>query len=511
MDSIYPNSTVTWTDKVNDVDDVDASHINQAYAEIIAMENDIPTVKSRVSSTELELGINQPIVEMFDFSGQTEGTTSHYTGYNGYDFTVSNNTVVTSIKHQVGISSASKIGIWNVNTQTKLYEWDFTPTGVWSTFDLLTPITLQAGITYFIGCYYTSTTTLIWRYMNQTNPVTSPNGAVWMRGRTPNDNSSSDIFPTSTYNDMCYARLIPVIGAIKLTTKVDNLENEISTLQGENSNATTIQGKSIPAPTSTDDGKAIKYNNTTGAFEYGTVSSTTSYNDLTDKPTLSTVATTGSYADLNNKPTVKIGTGTIPITGWVANSGDYTYKLDVAITGILSTDVVGIIIDNDSQDIASACQLCASIDSYDGGITIYSKSVPTNVISYSYNTLVSNSTYSSPTEEDWHTSTLLNGWVNYNADYFQSAGYYKDSTGIVHLKGLIKDGTSSGNAVIFNLPVGYRPNRSLVFSSICCASNGSTFAIVVLEINASGDLYFGSIIPYNTWVTLDGLSFRAEQ
>ena len=37
--AVFPNGVKTWTDKVNGMDDVSADHINEAYAEIIAIEN----------------------------------------------------------------------------------------------------------------------------------------------------------------------------------------------------------------------------------------------------------------------------------------------------------------------------------------------------------------------------------------------------------------------------------------------------------------------------------------
>ena len=51
--------------------------------------------------------------------------------------------------------------------------------------------------------------------------------------------------------------------------------------------------------------------------------------------------------------------------------------------------------------------------------------------------------------------TLLNSWVNFDVAINNSAGYYKDAFGIVHLRGLVKTGTVG--LAIFALPVGYRP------------------------------------------------------
>lgn len=42
----YPGSVVTWEDKTDIVDDVHASHVNGAYAEIIAIETNLDSHKS---------------------------------------------------------------------------------------------------------------------------------------------------------------------------------------------------------------------------------------------------------------------------------------------------------------------------------------------------------------------------------------------------------------------------------------------------------------------------------
>ena len=86
--------------------------------------------------------------------------------------------------------------------------------------------------------------------------------------------------------------------------------------------------------------------------------------------------------------TPKSGTGTITTTGWVANTGDYAYKLDLAITGIELSDVIMVAVNLDNMDIATTAQLCPTIDSYAGGLTFYAKAVPTDTIGFSYFSVV---------------------------------------------------------------------------------------------------------------------------
>ena len=64
-------------------------------------------------------------------------------------------------------------------------------------------------------------------------------------------------------------------------------------------------------------------------------------------------------------------------------------------------------------------------------------------------------------QQGWQSVSFQSGWVNYGGSY-NPAGYFKDSLGIVHLRGLVKSGKIGNNQTIFTLPAGYRPaNREL--------------------------------------------------
>ncbi|NOV28012.1 hypothetical protein E5S69_31495 [Cupriavidus necator] len=106
--------------------------------------------------------------------------------------------------------------------------------------------------------------------------------------------------------------------------------------------------------------------------------------------------------------------------------------------------------------------------------------------------------YRPPTVEAWIAPTLLNSWVNFGGG-FNNAGYYKDLSGVVHLRGMVKSGVI-GNAV-FNLPAGYRPANEELFVAI---SNG---ALGRVDIYPSGDV--GATSGSNSWLSLDGMTFRA--
>jgi hypothetical protein len=105
-----------------------------------------------------------------------------------------------------------------------------------------------------------------------------------------------------------------------------------------------------------------------------------------------------------------------------------------------------------------------------------------------------------PTQESWIAPTLLNSWVNYGGSY-SIAGYYKDTLGTVHMRGLVKDGTAPG-AVICTLPAGYRPGYPVVVPGLTSAS-----ALCDLRVSTTGDVsaFAGGS---TTWLSLDSIQFR---
>jgi hypothetical protein len=96
---------------------------------------------------------------------------------------------------------------------------------------------------------------------------------------------------------------------------------------------------------------------------------------------------------------------------------------------------------------------------------------------------------------------MLNGWINYGPG-FTGATYYKDRTGIVHLEGLVKNGTSN---IIGNLPAGYRPGGTQIFIAV----NGYA-AFARIDIGSDGNII--AVDPFtNGYLSLSGISFRAVQ
>lgn len=107
-------------------------------------------------------------------------------------------------------------------------------------------------------------------------------------------------------------------------------------------------------------------------------------------------------------------------------------------------------------------------------------------------------------QEPWIAPTLLNSWVNHSVTY-EDAKYFKDTDGMVHLKGLIKLGTvsasSTGNA--FVLPSGYRPSGQRVFTGLSGAATPS-------RVDVFNDGSVRIMTGNNDYVTLDTIRFRAE-
>jgi hypothetical protein len=97
-----------------------------------------------------------------------------------------------------------------------------------------------------------------------------------------------------------------------------------------------------------------------------------------------------------------------------------------------------------------------------------------------------------------------NGWSNLQFG-FSTAGFYKDSEGLVHLKGTIRGGIG----LVFILPPGYRPSEHL-FLSAAADAHGPVAANLRLltdgrvdsQCAAGGDVCI---------LGLDGLVFRAAE
>lgn len=98
----------------------------------------------------------------------------------------------------------------------------------------------------------------------------------------------------------------------------------------------------------------------------------------------------------------------------------------------------------------------------------------------------------------WTAPTLLNSWANYGSGY-SPAGYYKDPAGRVFIRGMLASG-SSASAVMFTLPVGFRPAFEMIFATVALD------AFCEIRIDTSGNV-FANTGGSTNFTALDGISF----
>lgn len=107
----------------------------------------------------------------------------------------------------------------------------------------------------------------------------------------------------------------------------------------------------------------------------------------------------------------------------------------------------------------------------------------------------------------WIAPTLLNGWVAAAGYDFATAAYYKDSAGIVHLRGFITSGGTTSGTVIFNLPLGFCPENTEAFSAVSADTSAKACSI---NVDTRGRVTAGSNVA-NSWLSLSGISFRVKE
>ena len=98
-------------------------------------------------------------------------------------------------------------------------------------------------------------------------------------------------------------------------------------------------------------------------------------------------------------------------------------------------------------------------------------------------TLTIASLLKSKANDIWRTPTLLNSWVSVSGD-LTPIQHTIDRNNIVHIKGIVKDGT---DVDIFRLPLIYRPDADNVFVT---TDNG---IIAIINISSSGYVSVGNI------------------
>jgi hypothetical protein len=106
-------------------------------------------------------------------------------------------------------------------------------------------------------------------------------------------------------------------------------------------------------------------------------------------------------------------------------------------------------------------------------------------------------------QEPWQSAELAEGYRQFDGEY-NPVQYFRDSLGIVHLRGTLGPNALVGTleaGVLFTLAPGYRPE----FIENHLASAGTV--IGRLEVFPDGKVLLTS--DGHTWVSLDGITFRA--
>ena len=113
--------------------------------------------------------------------------------------------------------------------------------------------------------------------------------------------------------------------------------------------------------------------------------------------------------------------------------------------------------------------------------------------------------YASKVQEVKIEPTLLNSWVNFSG--YAPLSYYKDTLGRIQFEGVIKLGTVTKGTILFILPEKYRPSELILLT---VQSYSSSIQVSGIEINTDGEVLTGYDVG-NVYLSLDGISFRAEE
>ncbi|MEH3052423.1 MAG: hypothetical protein PGN13_00250 [Patulibacter minatonensis] len=107
----------------------------------------------------------------------------------------------------------------------------------------------------------------------------------------------------------------------------------------------------------------------------------------------------------------------------------------------------------------------------------------------------------------WRSLELAPGWANYSND-FAAAGFSKDASGRVFLRGLLTNAPGGINRAIGILPEGYRPQKWEIFPAL---GGGDTLTPTRVDIFPSGVVYLraGDATP-SSFLSLGDISFSTQ-
>lgn len=110
-------------------------------------------------------------------------------------------------------------------------------------------------------------------------------------------------------------------------------------------------------------------------------------------------------------------------------------------------------------------------------------------------------------------------WTNFDSNH-NSAAFFKDPAGVVHLKGLVVSQcypctNGFDLEIIFTLPPGYRPAAREVQATVAHSDQGGSPPASLHRINVEtngnvrADMDIGPELFQGDWISLDGITFRA--
>lgn len=103
-------------------------------------------------------------------------------------------------------------------------------------------------------------------------------------------------------------------------------------------------------------------------------------------------------------------------------------------------------------------------------------------------------------DTEWKTASLQNGWQHHTE--YGTVQFSKSVDGIVHFKGVARGGNTSKEAVILNLPEGYRPKNQLYVFAM-----NDSFGTAVLSIANDGRVVIKNNVDAS-WLGFDNISFK---
>lgn len=106
-------------------------------------------------------------------------------------------------------------------------------------------------------------------------------------------------------------------------------------------------------------------------------------------------------------------------------------------------------------------------------------------------------------QEAWTAVTFLNSFSDFDAANFQPAAYFKDSMGIVHLRGLAKRASAALSTAIFQLPTGYRPAKHSEFGIMA----NNKFARLEVLSGGNVQVVAADDASWFNFFQLDGITF----